>query len=350
MTERLNHMTERRKPQADAPSAGVADALSEVLRAVRLKSAVFFDVAAKEPWCAEAPQAVEIGPYIMPGIEHVIEYHVVTSGTCFAGLVGEPAIKLEAGDIIVFPQGDAHVMSSAPGMRGELNNAHEQLGPGSLPIAMRIGDGADVSVHLICGFLGCDARPFNPLIAHLPRVLHVPARHNRDGVVEQFVRLALGESGSLSAGSQCMLARLSELMFIEAVRRHLSELPNDGTGWLAGLRDPCVGHVLSKLHAQPARDWTLAELAREAATSRSMLAERFAQLVGIPPMQYLAQWRIQLAAGLLTGGTQSLAEIATQVGYGSETALSRAFKREVGVSPAHWRKGQRVADSAEAAP
>lgn len=318
------------------------DALSEVLRAVRLKGAVFFDVEAKDPWVAEAPPAQRVGPYIMPGVEHVIEYHIVTAGSCYGGIVGQKQYALRAGDILVFPQGDAHVMSSAPGMRGETNNAHETLGPGSLPISMNVGAGGQVSAHLICGFLGCDARPFNPLLAHLPRVLHVPAHSNRDGVLEQFVRLALSEAGALTAGSQCMLARLSELMFIEVVRRHLAELPENGTGWLAGLRDPCVGQVLSKLHAAPARSWTLAELARETATSRSVLAERFAQLVGIPPMQYLAQWRIQLAAMLLTSGDQSLAEIAEHVGYGSETALSRAFKREVGVAPALWKKGQRA--------
>jgi AraC-like DNA-binding protein len=323
-----------------------ADALSEVLRAVRLKGAVFFDVNAKNPWVAEAPAAAQVGPYIMPGVEHVIEYHIVTAGSCFGGIVGERAYELSAGDILVFPQGDAHVMSSAPGMRGSQVKEHETLGPGSLPISMSVGVGEQISAHLICGFLGCDARPFNPLLAHLPRVLHVPARNTRDGVLRQFVELALSEAGALTAGSQCMLARLSELMFIEAVRRHLAELPESGTGWLAGLRDPCVGQALGKLHAAPAHPWTLAELAREAATSRSMLAERFAQLVGIPPMQYLAQWRIQLAAMRLTSGHDSLAEIADQVGYGSETALSRAFKRQVGVAPALWRKGQRPSSSA----
>jgi AraC-like DNA-binding protein len=318
-----------------------ADALSDVLRAVRLKGAVFFDVNAKDPWVAEAPPAQVIGPYIMPGVEHVIEYHVITAGRCYGGLAGETLYPLSEGDIIVFPQGDAHVVSSAPGMRGHTVSAHEALGPGSLPISMSLGSGERVSAHLICGFLGCDARPFNPLLAHLPRVLHVPARSTRDGVIRQFVDLALSEAGSLTAGSQSVLARLSELMFIEVVRRYLAELPENSSGWLAGLRDPCVGQALGKLHAAPARAWTLVDLAREVGTSRSMLAERFAELVGIPPMQYLAQWRIQLAALMLTSGHESLAEIAQQVGYGSETALSRAFKREVGIAPASWRKGQR---------
>jgi AraC-like DNA-binding protein len=345
MTERRQHMTERRNLPAPAPNTRggsmSVDALSEVLRAVRLKGAVFFDVNASDPWVAEAPRAALVGPYIMPGVEHVIEYHVVTAGSCYGGIVGESPYLLAAGDILVFPQGDAHVMSSAPGMRGLTVDAHETLGPGSLPISMSVGNGEQHSAHLICGFLGCDARPFNPLLAHLPRVLHVPASRAGGGVLTQFVQLALSEAGALTAGSQCMLARLSELMFIEVVRRYLSELPESSTGWLAGLRDPCIGKVLAKLHAAPAHPWTLAELAHEVAMSRSVLAERFAELVGIPPMQYLAQWRIQLAATRLTSGQDSLAEIAAQVGYGSETALSRAFKRQVGVAPALWRRGQR---------
>lgn len=318
------------------------DALSDVLRAVRLKGAVFFDVDAKDPWVAEAPRAELVAPHIMPGVEHVIEYHVVTAGTCFGGLLGAPPITLSAGDILVFPQGDAHVLSSAPGMRGTPDlELHQSLIPHSLPIAIKTGDGEHSSAHLICGFLGCDARPFNPLLAHLPPVLHVPSGYARDGVLAQFVALALHEAGKLTAGSQSVLARLSELMFIEVVRLHLAGLPHDSAGWLSGVRDAFVGRALGKLHGAPERSWTLEELAREVGMSRSMLAERFASLVGVPPMQYLAQWRIHLAANLLTSGAQSLAQIADDVGYGSETALSRAFKRQVGISPAQWRKGQR---------
>jgi AraC-like DNA-binding protein len=317
----------------------MSDALSEVLRAVRLKGAVFFDVDARDPWVAEAPRAATVAPYIMPGLDHVIEYHVVTEGACFGGLVGGEAVALAAGDVVVFPHGDAHVMSSAPGMRTEPDIALlEQLGPGSLPIAITTGQGARSSAKLICGFLGCDARPFSPLLAHLPRVLHVRAS---DGVASQFMSVALAESGALTAGSQCVLARLSELMFIDAIRRYLSKLSDESKGFLAGLRDPCVGRALSKLHATPARAWTLEELAREAGTSRSMLADRFAELVGVPPMQYLAQWRVHLAATALTTTTRGLSEIAAEVGYSSEAALSRAFKRELGVAPALWRKGER---------
>ena len=319
----------------------MSDTLSDVLRAVRLQGAVFFTVDATAPWVAEAPAAREIAPRIMPGAEHVIEYHVVTSGSCWGGIVNEPAIRLEAGDVIVFTQGDPHVMSSAPGMRGPPDVGVLQASGTQLPIAMSMNGGGNERCEVICGFLGCDARPFNPLLATLPRVIHVRREATDDGVITQFVRLALSESTARHAGGECVLARLSELLFVEIVRRHLATLPPEQRGWLAGLRDEHVGRALGKLHHRPAHPWSLEELAREVGISRSALAERFAHFVGVPVMQYLAQWRMQLAATLLSGTAIGLAEVAERVGYGSEAALSRAFKRQVGVAPALWRQGKR---------
>lgn len=318
------------------------DTLSDLLHAVRLTGAVFFAVDASGPWVAEAPPARELGPHIVPGVEHVIEFHVVVSGSCWGGLVDGPAQRLEAGDVIVFPQGDGHVISSAPGMRGppEIESTR-QARAGRLPVAVRMGSGGPERAEVICGFLGCDAKPFNPLLAALPRLLHVRHRPSDDGMIEQFGRLALAESTARRAGGECVLARLSELLFIEVVRRHLSTLPEGNTGWLAGLRDESVGRVLGKLHDRPAHDWTLEELAREVGVSRSVLAERFVHFVGVPPMQYLSQWRMQLASTLLSGTSMTLVEIAGRVGYGSEAALSRAYKRWVGVAPAEWRRRKR---------
>ncbi|RYZ04914.1 MAG: AraC family transcriptional regulator [Myxococcales bacterium] len=314
------------------------DTLSEVLRAVRLTGAVYFAVDASEPWVAEAPHAREIGPFIMPGVEHVIEYHVVVSGTCWAGVVNEPAIKLTAGDIIVFPQGDSHIMSSAPGMRGEPSlEAFRASAQGRLPIAMHMNGGGSARARLLCGFLGCDARPFNPLLATLPKVMHLRMQEG-DDILRRLVELAVAESSVPRPGGDCTLSRLSELLFVEVVRRYVAELPPEGLGWFAGLRDENIGRALQKLHERPTHDWSLEELGKECGLSRSVLAERFAELVGIPPIQYLAQWRIQLAASLLRSGKSSLAEIAERVGYGSEAALSRAFKRQVGVAPAHYRR------------
>jgi AraC-like DNA-binding protein len=321
----------------------VSDTLSDVLRAVRLTGAVFFAIDASAPWVAETAGARFVAPRLMPGVEHVVEYHLISRGSCWAALIDEPALRLEAGDIIVFPQGDAHVISSTPGMRGDPSSeAHRLAELGPLPVSVSIQGGGDERTQLICGFLGCDARPFNPLLAALPRVIHLRGSGESGTVIRYLIELAVAESGSPRAGSDCALARVSELLFVEAVRHHLATLPAEQVGWFAGLRDDQIGRALAKLHQRPAHPWTLEELAKDVAMSRSMLAERFAHFVGVPPIQYLAQWRIQLAASLLRTSKSSLAEIAERVGYGSEAALSRAFKRTVGIAPAPYRRGEPV--------
>ncbi|HET7542147.1 MAG TPA: AraC family transcriptional regulator [Polyangiaceae bacterium] len=317
----------------------VTDTLSDVLRAVRLTGAVFFAIDASAPWVTEAPHASVIAPHIMPGVEHVIEYHLVTAGSCWAGIVGEPAVRLEAGDVIVFPQGDPHVVASAPGMRAALDlTVHERAGRSPLPIAVSIDGGGSERAKMICGFLGCDARPFNPLLATLPRVIHLRGTGESGTILRHLVELAVAESGARRAGSDCVLSRISELLFVEVVRRYVSSLPAETVGWFAALRDEQVGRALQRLHQRPAHPWSLEELAKEVGMSRSMLAERFTHFVGMPPIQYLAKWRIQLASELLRANNSGLAEIAAQVGYGSEAALSRAFKRWVGVAPALYRR------------
>jgi len=312
------------------------DALSDVLRAVRLTGAVFFDVQASEPWVAETPQGGAIVGAIFPGADHLIPYHVITGGACFGGLIGEPAIHLSAGDVIVFPHGHAHAMSSAPGMRDAPDpDKFRRPGHGQLPFSISMGEAPDPA-HLVCGFLACDARPFNPLLSALPPVITVSERAG--GAIGAFVQLALAESRAPRPGGESVLGRLSELMFVDVIRRYLESLPADRADWLAGLREPFVGRALEALHRSPARDWTLEALSHDVGLSRSALAERFTQFVGQPPMQYLANWRMQLAANYLTGGTDSVAAIAERVGYESEAAFSRAFKKAVGAAPSHWRK------------
>jgi len=319
------------------------DTLSEVLRAVRLKGAFFFSIDGSPPWLAETPPAREVGPYLLPGAEHVIEYHMVTAGSCYGAVEGEAPVRLEAGDVIVFPQGDPHVISSAPGMRGAVDlEPFRSARDCPLPIGLRLDGGGAERSRVTCGFLGLDARPFNPLLAALPRVIHVPGLGAEEGGFAGLVRLAVTESAARRPGSEAVLARLSELLFVEVVRRYIDGLPAENRTWLAGLRDESVGRVLGKLHAQPAHDWSLEELARQSGLSRSVLAERFTQFVGIAPMQYLVQWRMQLAATLLSTTSAGMAEIAAQVGYGSEAAFGKAFKRTVGTTPAGWRRGSRA--------
>jgi AraC-like DNA-binding protein len=329
-----------------------ADILSDVLRGVRLRGAVFYDVLCDEQWVAEAPPARELAPAVMPGLEHVIEYHVVTRGGCWAGVVGEPPLRMTAGDVVMFPQGDAHVMSSAPGMRAAPLQPSWVVATRDLPkpIPVRyaldaVFAGAEVApldapTHIVCGFIGCDLKPFNPLIATLPRVLHLPATES-DAWIGPMLGRAVAESRVHRAGGEAMLQRISEMVFVDAVRRYVETLPPQGTGWLAGLRDRHIGKALAAMHAEPARPWSLEALASAAALSRSALHERFAQLVGMPPMHYLAQWRMQVAAGLLRSTRASVASIALDVGYESEAAFSRAFKRLVGAPPAAWRRAER---------
>jgi AraC-like DNA-binding protein len=340
MTARPFDMTENPKSSASGPDRAEdgVDVLSEVLRAVRLRGAVYYDVQASTPWVAEAPAALELAPHVMPGSEHVIEYHVVMSGSCWGGLIGEPAVFLEAGDIIVFPQGDPHVLASAEGMRGPRDAGFEQsVPPRRLPVRVDYGGTGHDPVHIVCGFLACDARPFNPLLATLPRVLYLKKRTSGySDMLEQFMSCALVESRVPRAGGEVVLARLSELMFVEVVREYVASRKGAERGWLSGLRDEVVGRALAALHGNPAHAWTLEELAQRIGASRSVVASRFVDFVGVPPMQYLAQWRMQLAGNLLAEST-TLAAVAEAVGYQSEAAFSRAFKKIVGVAPATWR-------------
>jgi AraC-like DNA-binding protein len=208
--------------------------------------------------------------------------------------------------------------------------------PGRYPETITLGDGGRVTATLVCGFLGCDRRPFNPLLSMLPRRLHVRGRPS--GWIQSFGRQVIEESRARRAGADSVLTRLAELMFVEVLRRYVETLPPGQKGWLAGLRDDAVGRGLDLLHGAPAHAWTLDELAEGVAMSRSAFAERFTALVGLPPMHYLAQWRMQLAAARLAAGNTKVAAIAEEVGYESEPAFSRAFKRLMGLAPAAWRR------------
>ena len=317
------------------------DVLSDVLRAVRLTGAVYFSVDASAPFAAEALAGREVAPHVLPGVEHVLEYHLVTAGSCWGGIVGEQPLLLQEGDFIVFPQGDAHIMSSSPGMRGTVSmETYRRRSGTQLPFTLREEGRGGPRTQLVCGFLGCDVRPFNPLLSTLPRMMRVSTREG-GGWLESLARLAVIESAGARTGGECVLARASELMFVEVVRRYLGSLPPEQTGWLAGLRDPFVGRALAALHDRPAEPWTVESLAKESALSRSALAERFTHLVGEAPMQYLTRWRMQLAATLLRTRNVSVFEAAMEVGYASEAAFSRAFKKVVGIPPAAWREGQR---------
>jgi len=320
------------------------DPLSAVLRAVKFKGALFFLVDASSPWGVRVPRAGDFAPIILPGVQHVLSYHIVLEGSGWASIPGVPAAQFEAGDVLVFPHGDPYAMLSAPGQAPELDEAEtldffRDMVAGKLPFIIHEGGGGPNRAQFVCGFLGCDTHPFNPLIDALPRLLLVRRNSgtSRD-LLDQLIEVTLAETQRECAGGECVRLGLSELMFVEVVRRHLETLAPDQTGWFAGLRDYRIGRVLGLLHQQPAHDWTLEELGREAGMSRSVLAERFMDLVGYPPMNYLLRWRMQIAARRLADSSKSIAAVGAEVGYSSEAAFSRSFKRITGVSPGRWRQ------------
>ena len=314
------------------------DALSDVLRVVRLNAAVFLDAEFTAPWCVGEPSGVEVCVEQMPRAQHVVIYHMVTEGSVQVAVRDQEPRVAETGDLIVIPSGEPHALGSdlslprAPGERLIVDRGLDEVGQ------VRHGGGGAVT-RLVCGYLACDSSLFNAVLAPLPRVMIV---NMREGASAQWLtsslRFSITESGAQRAGAGTVLAKLSELMFVEALRRYIESLSPEQTGWLAGLRDRFVGKTLALIHAKPAYAWTVEELAREVGLSRSALGERFTSLVGQPPMQYLTRWRLQLAADLLRSSARSIAAVAGEVGYDSEAAFSRAFKRELGVAPAAWRQ------------
>lgn len=323
-----------------APASGF-DVLSDMLRTVRLTGAMLFLVEAVTPWVAWAPPAESFRRVVLPGAQHLISFHIVTRGGCWAGLGGAPSERLETGDVLVIPHGDAYVLADP--LEAERTYGHEEavgffrdMAAGKLPpTVIEGGDGPD-KCQFICGFLGCDLRPFNPMLSALPRVLRV--RPALTDSMSSLIAFALQELRAHRSGGQVVKLRTAELLFVDVMRRYLEGLPREQTGWLAGLRDPLVARVLALLHEALARNWTLDALASQAATSRSVLAERFAQLIGQPPIQYLRELRMQLACRLLAEDGAKVASVAAAAGFGSDAAFSRAFKKSVGLSPNEWRR------------
>jgi AraC-like DNA-binding protein len=321
------------------------DVLSDVLAAVRLRGAVFYWVDATAPWVALVPPARAGAAAVMPGSDHVMEFHVLAEGDCWVGLAdGEPE-RADPGDVIVFPQGDMHCFRSAPDLPAPPPSRPPDRRP-TLPFQVHFGGNGPPDAHFVCGFLGCDTKPFNPLLEALPRMLRIPSAGSP---LDELVRLAVAETANPRPGGQALRARLAEMMFVEVVRRHLSRLPEGAIGWLGGLADPLVGRALGLLHARPAEPWTLEQLAREAGASRTLLHERFTATVGQPPMQYLARWRMQRAAGMLAESREKVVSIALECGYESEAAFNRAFKRLVGQSPGAWRRARGAGTAVAAA-
>jgi AraC-like DNA-binding protein len=340
------------------------DVLSDTLQVVRLTGAVFLDASLAAPWAFESSPPSELAQYLRLPTDCIALFHILVRGQGWFSVPGYAPVLLRSGDAILLPHSTPHLISSGHRTTPVPIAAVLPPYPAGRIVAVGTRGQGEVS-QLICGFLHCDQR-FNPLLGALPTLIVVRPCQNEDengtfttetgknrkasGAPAAMLPVAAGEwlettlrhtvEEALSGrpGNAEMLARLSEILFVEVVRRYMQQLPSANHGWLAGVRDPIVGQALRLLHAQPERAWTVEELAQEVAVARSTLAQRFTALIGESPMHYLAGWRIQLAKYHLKQSNVRLADIATRVGYDSEAAFSRAFRRHVGHPPAAWRE------------
>lgn len=318
------------------------DPVSDVLDTIRLQGAVFFLWEPGWPYGIGVADGRTLSSHILPGVDCIVSYHIVTKGPCWAAVNDEPAMQLETGDTLVLPRGDAYKIANTPQYPTPEDEASsiewfKSMSAGEIPPVVTEGGPGPDNNRIICGFLGCSLGPYNPLLSTLPRMLRVPAPADGDDPLSALIAFALSESRQTRGGERCLLMRLSEVMFVEVLRRYLRSGSESGTGWLAALRDPVVGRTLTLLHRDITVNWTLQKLAQRIGASRSSLAERFSRVVGLPPMQYLTQWRMQVAANRLRDTKIKVYAVANEVGYESEEAFSRAFKRVVGVSPRAWR-------------
>jgi len=321
------------------------DALSEVLKSLRLEGAVYLNAEFSAPWCVKAEHGLDIVRGQLANAEHVVFFHFFVEGGCKVPLAdGTQALEVSAGDVLLFPQGDRQLMGSdlqlAPVEASSLLGAHEA--DDNDVYRIRHGGGGAVT-RVVCGYLAASRSACRPLFDALPRVLRVPVGDQREtAVLHDLLRFGMRESMDGRPGAASLLAKLAELIFVQSLRRYVANLPPEGRGWLAGVRDAHVGRTLALMHGDPGRAWTVEALAHEAAMSRSSLAERFTALIGEPPMQYLTRLRLTLAAQALRSQRDVIARIAERSGYESNAAFSRAFKREFGMSPADWRRSART--------
>lgn len=314
----------------------MTDPLSAVLRSVRLSGGVFVDTRFSAPWCVRTRLTpVDWGRFLARPTQ-VIAYHVIIEGELLLSIGGEPPVRLRAGEIALLPRNDEHVMASAAGLEPVGADALIRPAPeGGLARIVHGGGGA--GVHMVCGFLGSED-PHAALLASLPRVLtlDIRAAASRDWI-EASVRFAVNELAEGRLATSGVMSRLSEVLLVEAVRHYAAERPATETGWLNGLADPQIGRALALMHGDIRAPWSAAALARAVAMSRSAFMDRFRALVGVPPIRYLTALRLEAARRELKESRRPVAQLAHLVGYESEEAFSRAFKREYGLAPAHWR-------------
>jgi AraC-like DNA-binding protein len=317
------------------------DVLSEVLKVVKLQGALFYNGEFSSPWSFYSPPSRTVAAYVAPDARHVIVYHLLTEGRASARLADGERIMLEAGDIVIFPHGDAHFVENGPPAKS-VDMGKELARILSQGLKRSTLGGGGETTKFVCGFMACEPRLSQVFLSGLPPVFKVSIRNDASGRwLENSIRFSVNEADTPRAGGEAVLAKLSEVLFVETLRTYIAHLPAEQTGWLAGARDSEVGKTLALMHRNPAHPWTIASLAREAGVSRSVLAERFRHYLKEPPMAYLTRWRLQLGAQMLASTSYSVAQIASEVGYESEAAFNRAFKREFETPPARFRAQER---------
>jgi AraC-like DNA-binding protein len=319
------------------------DAFSEILSGVKLNGAFFFNAEFSAPWCFSSPASNTLAPLLAPGAPHLVIYHFVIDGIAFVQLPDGESLELGPGDVVVLPHGDPHFMTSSRGLTGAALTSSILSKIKSRDLSpMQAGGGGDAARY-VCGYMACDPFLSRPILGGLPTVFKVNIRTDRAGQwLENSILHLAEEAASGRVGSDAMLAKLSEALFVDTLRRYVASLPEQQNGWLAGARDPIVGKSLGFLHSRIAHPWTIADLAEEVGISRTALVERFTRYLSEPPMTYLTRWRLRLAARCLETTSRGVADIAAEVGYESEAAFNRAFKRELGQPPGRYRSAHKA--------
>ena len=319
------------------------DAFSEILSGVKLNGALFFSAEFSAPWGFLTPSPSVIADEFAPqGTEHLVLYHFVVDGGASVQLVDGPAVELTPGDVVIFPHAHQHHMTSGIGSAAPFPNYGISAKIKSRDLSPLRAGGGGATSRFVCGYMNCDRYLSRPLLDALPPVFKVNVRTDRSGQwLESSIMHLLEEISSGHAGTEALLAKLSETLFVDTLRRYVASLPEQQMGWLAGVRDPIVGKSLGLMHSRIAHSWTIADLAEEVGISRSALVERFTRYLSEPPMTYLTRCRLQLAARSLEKTSRGVAEIAADIGYESESAFNRAFKREFGQPPGRYRSDHR---------
>ena len=324
------------------------DVLSEVLSAVRLHGALFFNAEFSAPWCISSRGALGLAPHLPFKGAHLIIFHFLTDGHAYVSMEDGERVELNGGDIVVIPGGESHLIGNGPAWRAvdSFQTFASNLAEGLKPV--HFGGGGETT-KFVCGYMACDPRLCEVFLSGLPRIFRIHLAAGPSGKwIENSIRFSVDASAGSDAGSSLVVGKLSEVLFIETLRSYIGTLPEEQTGWLAGLRDPNLAKALALMHRDPGREWTVEGLAKEAGLSRTRLAERFRHFLGMSPIAYLTDWRMRIAAEALEKSDRSVVEVALEVGYNSEAAFNRAFKRAYDTPPAQFRHSKKIGKGVEA--